>query len=187
VFLSSTKGKIMSDSINSRPDNPILAGIVKRGISNHDSDFSKWCEKMRTTWPQVNTEFLSKADRERAAELVSPDHYTRNRCRGHLSWLPDALVKIFSAELSPPRMLAILRYFLSFVVHIIMVDYDSESIEALHICVLLRRAIEPMTAGQYSDPPFLDKLWPSDDAEPMEEELLEEIAWIIEGNLQSTT
>jgi len=166
----------MSDAISQ----PRLLGrtdVMHSGAMDDDyDDLRAWCEKMRTTWPRVNDEFLPEPDRQWASNFIDQEHYfEKNPNKGKFSWVPDILVKIFSAELSPPRMLAILRYFLGFVAELIMIDYESEHYESVIIRKMFRDAIKPTMFIAVSEPPFMSVLKPSADAEPAEAKLLENI------------
>jgi hypothetical protein len=169
----------MSDTVDSQP-RPIGRASVEQDSEMDDhSEISEWSKKMRTTWPQVDATFLERCEWYWDSDWVSKvaSHHTQKNDgnNGDFSWVPDVLMDIFSAELSPPRMLAILRYFLAFVAELIIVDSESDPDEAWTIHKFLRFAIEPAMVGPASDPPFLGVLKPSPDAEPVEARLLHTI------------
>jgi hypothetical protein len=169
-------------------DSELLSSISPTtGDSFYDdewSDLEKWYSARRTTWPQPDSEFLPKSHLRWAAELAHGKRRRLYRTTLDYAWVPDILAKIFSKNLNSTRKFAILRYFLSFLSELILVDVGYDSDDATVIRHDISQAIEPASFGLLSKPPFLGILKPLLGSDPVELELVELIGNAVAQHLK---
>lgn len=156
------------------------------GAAYHDeySDLEEWYIARRTSWPQPDAEFLPESHLSWASELNFGKQRRFHRTTLDYAWVPDILAKIFSKNLDSTRKFAILRYFLSFLSELILVDVGYDSDDATVIRQDISQAIEPASFGQSSNPPFLGILKPPHDCDPAELELIELIGIAVARHLK---
>ena len=99
---------------------------------------------------------------------------------GYLIPLP----KIFSKNLEITRKYAILRYFLSFLSELILVDCGYDSNDADVVRNEISEAIAPASIGLLSKPPFFGILKPPHGSDPAELELVDLIGKAIARHLK---